>query len=49
VKYNRLMDIEDELKASGEDVVYAGTEFRTAHSAGGKEEGAKVPFNVFGY
>ncbi|PMD33392.1 enolase [Hyaloscypha variabilis F] len=49
VKYNRLMDIEDELKASGEDVVYAGTEFRTAHSAGGKEEGTKVPFNVFGY
>jgi len=49
VKYNRLMDIEDELKARGEEVVYAGAEFRTAHASKGKENGVKVPFNVFGY
>lgn len=26
-KYNRLMDIEDEIKAAGKEVVYAGKEF----------------------
>ncbi|KAK4691540.1 enolase, partial [Lecanoromycetidae sp. Uapishka_2] len=26
-KYNRLMDIEDEIKAAGEEVIYAGKEF----------------------
>lgn len=45
-KYNRLMDIEDELKANGEEVEYAGERFRTAH---GKVEASKVPFNVYGY
>jgi enolase len=45
-KYNRLMDIEDELKAKGEEVKYAGEQFRTAH---GKKEAPKVPFNVYGY
>lgn len=33
VKYNRLMDIEDELKTSGAEVIYAGAELRTIHSA----------------
>ena len=27
VKYNRLMDIEDEIKAAGKELVYAGKEF----------------------
>jgi enolase len=45
-KYNRLLDIEDELKAKGEEVVYAGEGFRSAH---GKVEAPKVPFNVYGY
>ncbi|CAF9931219.1 MAG: hypothetical protein ALECFALPRED_004957 [Alectoria fallacina] len=31
-KYNRLMDIEDEIKASGAEVIYAGAELRTIHS-----------------
>ncbi|KAF4628040.1 hypothetical protein G7Y89_g10110 [Cudoniella acicularis] len=30
-KYNRLMDIEDELKASGVEFKYAGVGFRSAH------------------
>lgn len=30
-KYNRLMDIETELKAKGETCLYAGTQFRVAH------------------
>ncbi|PMD28015.1 enolase [Hyaloscypha hepaticicola] len=46
VKYNRLMDIEDELKARGEEVKYAGVDFRTAH---GKVADSKIPFNVYGY
>jgi enolase len=46
VKYNRLMDIEDEIKASGEEVKYAGAEFRTAH---GKVENPKIPLNLYGY
>jgi enolase len=46
VKYNRLMDIEDELKAKGEEVKYAGVDFRTAH---GKVADPKIPFNVYGY
>ncbi len=32
-KYNRLMDIEDELKQRGIDVSYASTEFRHAHKS----------------
>ena len=32
-KYNRLMDIEDEITASGAEVMYAGVELRTIHSA----------------
>jgi len=28
VKYNRLMDIEDEIKAAGEEVMYASKEFQ---------------------
>lgn len=44
-KYNRLMDIEDEIKASGEEVRYAGAGFRTIHM----QSEVKVPFNVFGY
>ncbi|RFU28548.1 hypothetical protein B7463_g7794, partial [Scytalidium lignicola] len=31
VKYNRLMDIEDELIGAGEKTVYAGEGFRYAH------------------
>lgn len=31
-KYNRLMDIEDEIKASGAEIIYAGAELRTIHS-----------------
>jgi enolase len=31
VKYNRLMDIEDELKASVVEFKYAGAGFRSAH------------------
>ena len=46
VKYNRLMDIEDELNAIGEEVKYAGVDFRTAH---GKLQDPKIPFNVYGY
>lgn len=46
MKYNRLMDIEDELKAKGEKVQYAGAEFRTAH---GKLQDPKIPLNVYGY
>lgn len=46
VKYNRLMDIEDEILAKGGDIRYAGEEFRTVH---GRMEEAKVPFNVYGY
>lgn len=46
VKYNRLMDIEDEIRASGEEMKFAGKEFRTAH---GKMADPKVPFNVYGY
>jgi len=32
VKYNRLMDIETELREAGEPCVYAGAQFRTAFS-----------------
>jgi len=46
VKYNRLMDIEDEIKASVEEVKYAGVDFRTAH---GKMVDPKIPLNLFGY
>ncbi len=46
VKYNRLMDIEDEIKQKGEEIKYAGAEFRTSH---GKIANPKVPFNVYGY
>jgi enolase len=45
-KYNRLMDIEDEIRASGAEMKFAGKEFRTAH---GKQEDPKIPFNVYGY
>jgi enolase len=31
VKHNRLMDIEDELKASQVECRYAGARFRSAH------------------
>ena len=40
------MDIEDEIKASGEEVKYAGAEFRTAH---GKAADPPIPFNVYGH
>lgn len=30
-KYNRLMDIEADLKAKGETSLYAGTQFGAAH------------------
>lgn len=30
-KYNRLMDIEADLKAKSETSLYAGTQFRAAH------------------
>jgi enolase len=46
VKYNRLMDIEDEITAKGEHIKYAGEAFRTVH---GKSLEPKIPFNVFGY
>jgi enolase len=39
------VDIEDEIKASGEEVKYAGADFRTIHGA----SIAKIPLNVFGY
>jgi enolase len=39
------MDIEDEINASGEEIRYAGADFRTAH---GKTAGYKVPLNVYG-
>src|SRR4051812_44268701 len=41
-KYNRLMDIEDEIKASGEEVKYAGADFRTVH----EQSEVKLPLNV---
>jgi enolase len=44
-KYNRLMDIEDEINASGEEIRYAGADFRAAH---GKTASSKVPLNVYG-
>jgi enolase len=44
-KYNRLMDIEDEIEASGEEVRYAGYEFREMHSLSDR---FKVPLNVYG-
>jgi enolase len=44
-KYNRLMDIEDEIKASGEEVKYAGAKFRTVHGA----SATKIPLNIFGF
>jgi enolase len=47
-KYNRLMDIEDEIKASGEEVIYAGANFRKVHDFG-VENGHKAPLNVFGF
>jgi enolase len=31
-KYNRLMDIEAEIKATGEDCKFAGPHFRTIHN-----------------
>lgn len=40
------MDIEDEIKASGEEVKYAGAEFRTIH---GNAKEPKLPLNVYGY
>ena len=46
VKYNRLMDIEDEIKAKGGDFKYAGVDFRTAH---GKVEDPKIPLNLYGF
>jgi enolase len=39
------MDIEDEIKAWGEEVKYAGAGFRTVHGG----TGDKQPLNVFGY
>lgn len=30
-KYNRLLDIEADLRAKGETSLYAGTQFRVAH------------------
>ena len=45
-KYNRLMDIEDGLKAKGEEVIYAGENFRAVH---GKPMDPRIPFNVFGH
>ena len=47
-KYNRLMDIEDEIKTSEEEVTYAGANFRKAYGLGGENE-SKAPLNVFGY
>jgi len=44
-KYNRLMDIEEELVRAGEDVRYAGPTFGEAHRVG---KGERVPLNVFG-
>ncbi len=32
-KYNRLMDIEDEIEGSGEEVSYAGTKFGQSRKA----------------
>ena len=46
-KYNRLMDIEDKIKASGEEVIYAGANFRKVHGLGAAD-GGKVPLNVYG-
>jgi len=47
-KYNRLMDIEDEIRAGGgETIEYAGEGFRTARGEV-TGNGEKVPFNVFG-
>ena len=46
MKYNRLMDIEDEIRANGEEMKYAGETFRTAH---GKTADPPIPFNVYGY
>jgi enolase len=45
-KYNRLLDIEDEIRASGENVEFAGEGFRSAH---GEVVTEKLPFNVYGY
>ena len=40
------MDIEDGLKAKGEEVIYAGENFRAVH---GKPMDPRIPFNVFGH
>jgi len=45
-KYNRLMDIEDELKLSGKAYAYAGADFRKIQDS---RQEFKVPFNVFGH
>ncbi|RDL37125.1 uncharacterized protein BP5553_04558 [Venustampulla echinocandica] len=46
VKYNRLLEIFDEIKDSREDVEFAGSQFRTAN---GRVEGGKIPLNLYGY
>jgi enolase len=45
-KYNRLMDIEDELLAKGEEVNYAGINFKKSR---GNVEDPPIPLNVYGY
>jgi enolase len=47
-KYNRLMDIEDEVQASGDEVIYAGEDFRKVGGTGAVN-GGSVPLNVYGY
>ncbi|KAH6679170.1 enolase C-terminal domain-like protein [Halenospora varia] len=46
LKYNRLLDIEEEIKGKGQDIKFAGEEFRVSH---GRIKEEKVPFNVYGY
>jgi hypothetical protein len=41
------MDIEDEIKGSGEDLEFAGENFRNSHGLGTVNCG-KVPLNVCG-
>jgi enolase len=47
-KLNRLLDIDEELRSKGEEVIYAGRKYRSAYMEGRGDEG-KRPLNVYGY
>jgi len=47
-KLNRLLDIEEELRMKGEEIIYAGKQYRSAYMEGRGDEG-KRPLNLYGY